>query len=190
MYNVWFYLHIRFQEIVPLSAGNVLGSENSKISRKWNAMIRETLNKSSSRARPGQSSMESHSKEHFRCIVSKQMVGLFISVWIRSNLCEFVSHPSVSCVGCGIMGCLGNKVCVNHSSIMYIVHNKTNPCLTGHYRHHLWDEDFMLFDIYLIDADIIRWSVINSFSKSWLHRVRCRLDFCCVKRACALFVVI
>lgn len=99
-----------FQEIVPLSAGNVLGSENSKISRKWNAIISRTLNKSSSPARPDDSStVGSQSKEHFRCIVSKQMVGIFISVWIRSNLSEFVSHPSVSFVGCGIMGCLGNK---------------------------------------------------------------------------------
>ncbi|XP_030541274.2 type IV inositol polyphosphate 5-phosphatase 9-like [Rhodamnia argentea] len=99
-----------FQEIVPLSAGNVLSSENRKISGKWNAMIRETLNKSSSGARPGHSSTAGgQSKEHFRCIVSKQMVGIFISVWVRSNLCEFVNHPTVSCVGCGIMGCLGNK---------------------------------------------------------------------------------
>ncbi|XP_056176701.1 type IV inositol polyphosphate 5-phosphatase 9-like [Syzygium oleosum] len=130
-----------FQEIVPLSAGNVLGSENSKISRKWNAMIRETLNKSSSRARPGQSSMESHSKEHFRCIVSKQMVGLFISVWIRSNLCEFVSHPSVSCVGCGIMGCLGNKGSVSvrfllrETSLCFICSHLASGGREGDERH-------------------------------------------------------
>ncbi|KAJ6689496.1 hypothetical protein OIU85_005862 [Salix viminalis] len=47
--------------------------------------------------------------EDFRCIICKQMVGILISVWIRSDLRPFVRHPSVSCVGCGIMGCLGNK---------------------------------------------------------------------------------
>nr|KYP61253.1 Type I inositol-1,4,5-trisphosphate 5-phosphatase CVP2 [Cajanus cajan] len=45
----------------------------------------------------------------FQCIISKQMVGIFISVWTRRDLCPFIRHPSVSCVGCGIMGCLGNK---------------------------------------------------------------------------------
>ncbi|XP_062199137.1 type I inositol polyphosphate 5-phosphatase 2-like isoform X2 [Phragmites australis] len=35
-----------FQEVVPLSAGNVLGAEDSRPIRKWEAIIRRTLNKS------------------------------------------------------------------------------------------------------------------------------------------------
>ncbi|KAI5076220.1 hypothetical protein GOP47_0008285 [Adiantum capillus-veneris] len=41
--------------------------------------------------------------------VSKQMVGVHISVWVRKNMCRFIHNLSVSCVGVGLMGCLGNK---------------------------------------------------------------------------------
>jgi hypothetical protein len=42
------------------------------------------------------------------------MVGVFASVWVRSNLRPYIHDLDVSCVGSGIMGYLGNKV---HSSI-------------------------------------------------------------------------
>ncbi|KAL6190404.1 hypothetical protein ACLB2K_036802 [Fragaria x ananassa] len=110
-----------FQEIVPLKASNVLGSENSTICMKWNSFIRETLNKKmnypgdKSRDKNGNSTTvetsnnnpESH--DYFQCIISKQMVGILITVWVRRNLRPLIRNPSVSCVGCGIMGCLGNK---------------------------------------------------------------------------------
>ncbi|KAF9673818.1 hypothetical protein SADUNF_Sadunf10G0063500 [Salix dunnii] len=86
-----------FQEIVPLRASYVLGSENSKISMKWNSLIREALNK------------KIRIPEGFRCVISKQMVGILISVWVRSDLRPYVRHPRASSVGCGIMGYLGNK---------------------------------------------------------------------------------
>ena len=40
-----FTLHCRFQEVVPLSAMNILGPEKSRISMKWNSIISATLNK-------------------------------------------------------------------------------------------------------------------------------------------------
>lgn len=43
-------------------------------------------------------------------VASKQMVGLFITVWVRSNLWRHVHNVKVSAVGCGIMHYLGNKV--------------------------------------------------------------------------------
>lgn len=46
----------------------------------------------------------------YRLVASKQMVGIFVSVWVRSDLVPHVSHLRVSSVGRGIMGCLGNKV--------------------------------------------------------------------------------
>ncbi|XP_038719839.1 type IV inositol polyphosphate 5-phosphatase 9 [Tripterygium wilfordii] len=102
-----------FQEIVPLRASNVLGSEKSEISRKWNSLIREALNK---RKCYKEEDMQVESgptaslnDQEFVCIVSKQMVGILITVWVRSKVRPYVRHPSVSCVGCGIMGCLGNK---------------------------------------------------------------------------------
>nr|GMD79429.1 type I inositol polyphosphate 5-phosphatase 2-like [Ipomoea batatas] len=41
-----------FQEVVPLSAGNVLGAENRRPIQKWEAIIRRTLNKTSEPADP------------------------------------------------------------------------------------------------------------------------------------------
>ncbi|XP_051115904.1 type IV inositol polyphosphate 5-phosphatase 9-like [Andrographis paniculata] len=51
----------------------------------------------------------------FECIISKQMVGLFITVWARRDLCAYITHPTASCVGCGILGRLGNKGSVSIS---------------------------------------------------------------------------
>uniref|UniRef100_A0A161XSI9 Inositol polyphosphate-related phosphatase domain-containing protein n=1 Tax=Daucus carota subsp. sativus TaxID=79200 RepID=A0A161XSI9_DAUCS len=41
---------------------------------------------------------------------SKQMVGLFLCIWVRSDLYSHISNLKVSCVGRGIMGYLGNKL--------------------------------------------------------------------------------
>ncbi|KAI3671875.1 hypothetical protein L1987_87072 [Smallanthus sonchifolius] len=114
-----------FQEVVPLRASNVLGSDKKIISTKWNSLIRKALNKKShtrfytnnnlskkqQRATEGnKSDIESSMiQPEFQCLISKQMVGILISVWVRRDLQPFFLNPSVSCVGCGIMGCLGNK---------------------------------------------------------------------------------
>ncbi|KAM7463369.1 hypothetical protein LguiA_031490 [Lonicera macranthoides] len=112
-----------FQEVVPLKAANVLGSEKSKICTKWNSLIRETLNKKNGRRErriEGEKEIEFSEKdgnldennrltEEFKCLISKKMVGIFISVWVRSDIRPHIRNPRVSCVGCGIMGCLGNK---------------------------------------------------------------------------------
>ncbi|XP_020099461.1 type IV inositol polyphosphate 5-phosphatase 7-like isoform X2 [Ananas comosus] len=44
------------------------------------------------------------------CLVaSKQMVGIFLMVWVRSEIRDDVRNLKVSCVGRGLMGYLGNK---------------------------------------------------------------------------------
>ncbi|KAI3734149.1 hypothetical protein L6452_13612 [Arctium lappa] len=118
-----------FQEVVPLNASNVLGLENKKVSTKWNSLIRKTLNKKSRKgqlsSKVTKSNTESSDFRHdFRCLMSKQMVGLLISVWVRSDLHPFIRNPNVSCVGCGIMGCLGNKGSV---SVQFQLH-ETSFC--------------------------------------------------------------
>ncbi|GFP84066.1 type i inositol 1 4 5-trisphosphate 5-phosphatase cvp2 [Phtheirospermum japonicum] len=50
---------------------------------------------------PGQS--------RYSLVASKQMVGVFLTVWVRSELTEHVRNIKVSCVGRGLMGYLGNK---------------------------------------------------------------------------------
>lgn len=56
------------------------------------------------------SSPSSPTNKCYRLIASKQMVGIFLSVWARSDLIPHIAHLRVSSVGRGIMGCLGNKV--------------------------------------------------------------------------------
>jgi hypothetical protein len=43
-------------------------------------------------------------------VASKQMVGVFLTVWVRSEIRADVRNLKVSCVGRGLMGYLGNKV--------------------------------------------------------------------------------
>ncbi|KAJ1399924.1 Inositol polyphosphate-related phosphatase [Sesbania bispinosa] len=86
-----------FQEIVPLKASNVLGSENNEISMKWNSIIREALNKDHDQH-------DAKKQERKNICPNKKKENP-----ARSDLRPFIQHPSVSCVGCGIMGCLGNK---------------------------------------------------------------------------------
>lgn len=50
---------------------------------------------------------------------SKQMVGLFLMVWIKSDLRDAVSNLKVSCVGRGLMGYLGNKGSISISMSLH-----------------------------------------------------------------------
>lgn len=43
-------------------------------------------------------------------IVSKQMVGIYLSVWVRRRLRRHIHNLKVSPVGVGLMGYMGNKV--------------------------------------------------------------------------------
>ncbi|KAJ0987292.1 hypothetical protein J5N97_005648 [Dioscorea zingiberensis] len=129
-----------FQEIVPLSAKNVLGPEKSRIATKWNSLIRTALSKTIVNPQEngdtnigekqriysgtgGGSSRESITEE-FQCILSKQMVGILVSVWVRGDLMCHIRDPSASSVGCGIMGYLGNKGAV---SVRFCLH-ETSFC--------------------------------------------------------------
>ena len=49
-------------------------------------------------------------RQRYKRIVCKQMVGLYVSIWVSCHLAPFVGDIKVSCVGCGIMGYLRNKV--------------------------------------------------------------------------------
>ncbi|XP_054800839.1 type I inositol polyphosphate 5-phosphatase 4-like isoform X2 [Prosopis cineraria] len=217
----------RFQEIVPLNAGNVLGTEDNGPARKWLTLIRKTLNslpgtsggchtpspipdpiveldsdfEGSMRRKPtsffhrrsfqslshsmrmdndmslpqvqldrrlsvcdrmilghrtsdydpnyrwnssddeigagdspvttqysplsynGSFSMEDRDRQtgHSRyCLVaSKQMVGIFLTVWVKSDIRDDVRNLKVSCVGRGLMGYLGNKGSISISMSLH-----------------------------------------------------------------------
>ncbi|XP_047342620.1 type I inositol polyphosphate 5-phosphatase 8 [Impatiens glandulifera] len=117
-----------FQEIVPLNAGNVLGAEDNGPAAKWLDLIRQALNSNTTTAptSPYNYNNDTTSPSEYLwaselgrspckfspryCLAaSKQMVGIFLCVWIRADLVSHVSNLRVSCVGTGIMGYLGNK---------------------------------------------------------------------------------
>ncbi|CAM0944130.1 unnamed protein product [Alopecurus aequalis] len=52
-------------------------------------------------------------------IASKQMVGIFLSVWVRRELVQNIGHLRVDSVGRGIMGRLGNKGCIAMSMTLH-----------------------------------------------------------------------
>ncbi|MBA0591555.1 hypothetical protein Gorai_008567, partial [Gossypium raimondii] len=54
------------------------------------------------------------------CLVaSKQMVGIFLTVWVKSDLRDYVRNLKVSCVGRGLMGYLGNKGSISISMFLH-----------------------------------------------------------------------
>ncbi|KAE9621857.1 putative inositol-polyphosphate 5-phosphatase [Lupinus albus] len=127
---------IGFQEIVPLNAGNVFGPEDSGPVSKWMGLISETLNTTTtttydSRGGPDKQgspkprpilSLEGNldNDERGYCLIgSKQMVGIFLCVWVRADLYNHVTNMKVSCVGRGIMGYLGNKGSISISMTLY-----------------------------------------------------------------------
>jgi hypothetical protein len=212
------FLGFRFQEIVPLNAGNVLGTEDNGPARKWLALIRKTLNNlpgtsggyhtpspvpapvveldadfegsmrqkatsffhrrsfqamsrsmrmdndmsipqacldprlsvcdrmitghrtsdydtncrwgssddeneagespittdyspiSYSGCLPTEDSERPRGNSRYCLVASKQMVGVLLTVWVKSDIRDDVHNMKVSCVGRGLMGYLGNKV--------------------------------------------------------------------------------
>ncbi|PIA45009.1 hypothetical protein AQUCO_01700515v1 [Aquilegia coerulea] len=71
----------------------------------------------------GSTSMEDREKysgqSRYSMVASKQMVGIFLTVWVRSDLTEAVQNIKVSCVGRGLMGYLGNKGSISISMSLH-----------------------------------------------------------------------
>jgi len=92
----------------------VLGPEDSGPATKWLTLIREALNSNpSEESSPALCSSSEHEQEqehYYYLAASKQMVGIFLCVWVREDLYKHVTNLKVSSVGRGIMGYLGNKV--------------------------------------------------------------------------------
>ncbi|KAI3871125.1 hypothetical protein MKW98_015025 [Papaver atlanticum] len=65
-----------------------------------------------------------NTSSRYSLAASKKMVGIFLCVWVRTDLNKHVSNLKVSCVGRGIMGYLGNKGSVSISLTL----NQTTFC--------------------------------------------------------------
>ncbi|KAL8159013.1 hypothetical protein V2J09_000550 [Rumex salicifolius] len=62
---------------------------------------------------------DSRSRLKYVRIISKQMVGIYVSVWIRRKLRQHITNLKVSPVGVGLMGYMGNKGSVSVSMSLY-----------------------------------------------------------------------
>ncbi|XP_015579948.1 type I inositol polyphosphate 5-phosphatase 2 isoform X1 [Ricinus communis] len=60
---------------------------------------------------------KSHTK--YVRIVSKQMVGIYVSIWVRKTLRRHINNLKVSLVGVGLMGYMGNKGSVSISMSLF-----------------------------------------------------------------------
>ena len=110
-----------FQEIVSLSVGNVLGdkfaAQQAPPVAEWECEIDRTLN--------GVTAAEAErlivdgevvedvagdrSRREYLPLLSKSMVGIHLSVWVRKRLLPHVHAKEATCVGSGVMRLLGNK---------------------------------------------------------------------------------
>ncbi|KAL4031929.1 hypothetical protein IC575_010223 [Cucumis melo] len=136
-----------FQEIVPLNAGNVLGAEDSGPAAQWLSLIHQALNTDDVDSPTSNNQRQAPQKPRHSfsdllaleddtgngntrvfptyCLAaSKQMVGIFLCVWVRADLYKHVSNLKVSNVGRGVMGFLGNKGSVSISMTL----NQTTFC--------------------------------------------------------------
>ncbi|XAR62239.1 Inositol-polyphosphate 5-phosphatase [Bertholletia excelsa] len=52
-------------------------------------------------------------------IISKQMVGIFLTIWVRRSLRKHIQNVKVSTVGVGVMGYIGNKGSISVSMSIY-----------------------------------------------------------------------
>ncbi|XWS24904.1 hypothetical protein CRYUN_Cryun27aG0025000 [Craigia yunnanensis] len=52
-------------------------------------------------------------------IVSKQMVGIFLTIWVRRSFRRHIQNLKVSTVGVGVMGYIGNKGSISISMSIY-----------------------------------------------------------------------
>ncbi|XP_076881437.1 type I inositol polyphosphate 5-phosphatase 2-like [Bidens hawaiensis] len=62
---------------------------------------------------------QENSNHKYVRIVGKQMVGIYISLWVRKRLRKHINNLKVSPVGVGLMGYMGNKGSVSISMSLY-----------------------------------------------------------------------
>ncbi|CAK0784059.1 hypothetical protein CVIRNUC_007262 [Coccomyxa viridis] len=89
-------LAVGFQEVVPLSAGNVVMGANLEAAAMWDALIRRALT-------------DTTEDLEYQQVAAKQMVGLYLSVWVRSEMLPYIRGVQATSVGTGVMGYFGNK---------------------------------------------------------------------------------
>ncbi|KAG6518680.1 hypothetical protein ZIOFF_022160 [Zingiber officinale] len=95
----------------------------SKSFRKYNSFRRSVVKDSSGRDLATELDLNMVSCRRKRLafvrIISKQMVGIYLSIWVRRDLKKYIQNLKVSPVGVGVMGYIGNKGSVSISMSIY-----------------------------------------------------------------------
>ncbi|KAL0409821.1 UNVERIFIED_CONTAM: Type I inositol polyphosphate 5-phosphatase 8 [Sesamum latifolium] len=91
-----------------VSFSDLLSLEDDLVGRKGFEKF-QGLRSESCSSEEGSRSPPDSGKHKYCLAASKQMVGIFLCVWVREDLYPHISSLKVSCVGRGIMGYLGNK---------------------------------------------------------------------------------
>ncbi|XP_057783406.1 type IV inositol polyphosphate 5-phosphatase 6-like isoform X1 [Salvia miltiorrhiza] len=68
---------------------------------------------------PAEDAYTEPGRSRYSLVASKQMVGIFLTVWVRSEMKEHVRNIKISCVGRGLMGYLGNKGSISISMMLH-----------------------------------------------------------------------
>lgn len=111
---------IGFQEVMPLTASNVLADNFSvntavlewecKMDHVLNGATREESLRLFVNGETADDFVSSKSKERkYIRLVAKSLVGVYLTIWVKRSLVPHVEYKEVVCVSCGVMRVLGNK---------------------------------------------------------------------------------
>ncbi|KAJ3676669.1 hypothetical protein LUZ60_004081 [Juncus effusus] len=90
-----------------VSFSDLLAMESETESVRWSTSTSASCNSNNSSDEESINLVTRAGK--YALVASKQMVGVFMCVWVREELIGHITSLKVSCVGTGIMGYMGNK---------------------------------------------------------------------------------
>ncbi|XVE73090.1 hypothetical protein DITRI_Ditri11bG0089800 [Diplodiscus trichospermus] len=93
--------------------------ENGPMDSPWNTQYLQYSPMSNGGSFAMEESNRPMEQSRYCLVASKQMVGIFLTVWVKSDLRDDVHNMKVSCVGRGLMGYLGNKGSISISMSLH-----------------------------------------------------------------------
>jgi hypothetical protein len=107
------------EQPVDLLAQCVLERPNSFRSFNKSFKASKSFRNSSFMFRDDDGHVNKKKRSNYVRIVSKQMVGIFLTIWVRKSLRRHIQNVNVSTVGVGVMGYIGNKGSISVSMSIY-----------------------------------------------------------------------
>ena len=126
---------IGFQEL-DLTAGALLLGDETRAG-PWESHLRATLNGAASATGTGTGAVTASSNgtgsDKFELLVSKQLVGMLLCVFVRRDLLPHVRDVATDVEPVGIMGIMGNKGGV---AVRFVVHDSSVCIVNCHLNAH------------------------------------------------------